>query len=310
MPPKNSKPGNTTKNKNKNPSKRIKAKRSDGNSTLEAGWAHDYLTLLRDPCAAKLVPAPYAGAGSSLLVRTVTSLVPTSVGNHANLDFGYEITPWNFPNLYVGGCAFPSANWTNTATSTGGFLASTTVKSFRPVAACVKWVPTGAMLSRTGLIGMGYSNSKVFPVAGLPMGAAINMSSMMLKQSNQNAVEMKWLPGFEDARMSTVLEPNVSGAGSIQIIGQNIDGTYDGTTSSTASGFIEITTVWEWEPYIAGSGIVPAPTLGPKFTINSVLGSIGNIGEFLIGNGPVVANTLGRAFRAFSGSSYPRLAYR
>jgi hypothetical protein len=238
----------------------------------------DYYQMLADPCNAPLSPAPYAGMGSSLLVRTVDYFTPSVASGGSLVDFVYEFTPWNFPTGLAG--------WTSTPAATTGTIAlqsfdnfvtnGVIARSYRPVAACLKWIPNGPISSRAGIVGMAYSPGKevITGTTGLAVTSYLTAAQEVASNGSINH-EVVWLPSFADERFAGVTEPNQSGCGSILIAGSGID-----AAGGTAKGLLEMTIVWEWVP-ITGGGISATIHAPPKFTLQSVLASIRDVGKFV-----------------------------
>jgi len=246
-----------------------------------------YRHMLADPCAGPLVSAPYAGIGSSYLVRTINTVTGlAAAGTSGGCDFAFEMTPWNLPTIGTLAVGLTgSAMATSTTYSATNFVTGLSVRSFRPVAACLKFVPTGTISARSGVIGMGYSPDKMFQ-NGLTTTAG-PMLSASLQQNPTGSVphEILWLPSFEDERFGTQAETNVNGAGSCQIIGMNVDATLSGSVMMV-NGYLEITVVWEWQPAYSVSGqnngIVPAPMSPTSTTLNQALSLLGDAGRFVL----------------------------
>lgn len=242
-----------------------------------------YLGQLSDPCNSNMVHAPYSGAGSAYLMRTVDQIQPfaglteTSVG-----DFVYEITPWNTPSLATGCMAATGGSATiATVTSSNFITTASVVKAYRPIAACVKWVPTGAIAARSGAIGMSYSNSKTMPaIGGVISPGSLLRSCQEIATNGTVAHEAVWLPSFADQRMGNNSDANTSGAGSLLVVGLGVDTKSNGV-NSMASGYLEVTVVWEWEPYIYGSGAVASLAPTPGYTLEMALSKIKDVGKFV-----------------------------
>jgi len=246
-----------------------------------------YRALLEDPCAAPMVHAPFAGMGSSYLVRTVNALQPsiTSIAASGTMDLFLEFTPWNLPAMACFGSAYPGGTMTATNGSLSNFVTSALVKSYRPVAACLKWVPSGNIAGRSGIIGLSYSPEKTTTPGVANYGISMISSTMHQAPNGSESHEVRWLPSFEDARFGSSAETNVVGAGSCMLVALNVDYTGNGS-AGICNGFIEMTVVWEWEPAIGTAnvpnGVVPSLSTPAKFTLNDVLGSIGDVGNFVV----------------------------
>lgn len=244
----------------------------------------DYLRLLGDPCSGPITRAPYTGSGSSYLVRT-TQIYQPQVGTGSGIvDVVLEFTPWNTPNVF-----------TTASTTTGGTMVlspynvdcfvtnQAVVYAYRPIAACMKFVPTGPISTRQGQLGMSYSPSKTY-LASTNLTARSALAACMRKDAiGSVAHEANWLPSFGDERFGGNSEANIVGAGSIQMVVLGADTASNGYLN----GYFEATVVWEWEPAIHDSSGIPASGLVPSTmpptatTLQSVLSSIKDIGRFV-----------------------------
>lgn len=238
---------------------------------------NDYMKLLSDPCNAKLVPAVYAGMGSSLLVRTTDYYKFPSDGSGvaANQNFIFEFTPWNYPT-----CVQAGTNGTNSVTISQqtpfltNFVTASTVRAYRPIACCVKWIPTGPTSGRSGVIGMAYNPSRTQTAGPVTVTATLPLCNKV-DSNGSTQHEILWLPSFGDERFGANGEVNITGAGSVLVVGEDVDG-YDGL----ANGLIECTVVWEWIPEsgrsISSSVAAPAAT-----TLQQVLSAIKDVNSFV-----------------------------
>lgn len=250
--------------------------------------AMDYLRLLADPCHAKLVPAPYAGVGSSLVVRTTdyyNFTAATGATGSEPARFIAEITPWNYPSGITAGNVITGSISLVTPTDNfpSNFIQIPSVHSYRPIAACVKWIPTGPVAGRSGLIGMSYNPSKVTNAGDV---AAVDqaLSTCQSVASNGSVQhEMIWLPSFGDERFSKYDEVNINGAGSILLVGQDID-----AKNGAPYGTVEITIVWEWVPSY-GASVTSSSAAPSSTTLQQVLSSIKDISAFIRGGARAVS---------------------
>lgn len=275
----------------------------------------DYLRLLADPCRAPLVRAPYAGTGSGYLVRTVNTYRPYAIGNFLNLDVVAEFTPWNFPTPLTAFAVNNGTAGTLQSVLLNNFVTNNAVvRTYRPVAACLKWVPTGPISSRAGVVGRGYAPSKVLQVtAG---GVAVNYLSGTMVQDPNGSVphEVTWLPSFGDERFGGNGDANIAGAGSCQLVLLGVDAFYDGTANTYPNGYVEMTVVWEWEPELGvssatPSGITPSTAPMSPYTLQQVLSGIRDVGRFVLGAAAeaTMAYQYAVGARQVRGSSMPRL---
>lgn len=253
----------------------------------------DYFKLLADPCGGALVRAPYTGIGSGLVVRTRQLYNPkfSSINNLSTMDFAYEITPFNAPTSAVYGSNLNGALMTMTAISEDCFVTNPTiVKAFRPIAACVKWLPNGPIASRRGTIGHAYAPSKTVTTSGGYYCTDLLSSCAVTAANGSVSHETKWLPSFADERFGSASETDIVGAGSVLLVGNNVDCTAvpNGALFDVyLNGYLEVTTVWEWEPAAGGSvttsKVVPSASPPSRTSLNDVLARISNIGNFLYG---------------------------
>lgn len=246
--------------------------------------------LLRDPCAAELAPPCYAGTDTGYLVRTVDYVVPSFtvatgvVGAAARLDGYLQFTPFNVSTttgLLVGGA---SAGGALPALAQSGFsnfiTAATPVRRYRPVAACIKWIPDGAFGTRAGTVGLGYSPGvPVLAGSTITISAALAMCQMKAVNGSE-AHEVRWLPAAEDEQFTTTGATALGSVGSNFIAFSNIDGVYTTTTTAAPSGRFEITSVWEWTPN-ATTGISQSPAPPTGYTTQQVLSTIQDMGSYL-----------------------------
>lgn len=250
--------------------------------------AQEYLRLLADPCHAKLVPAPYAGVGSSLVVRTTDYYdIPTaaSTTGSAPVKFVVEVTPWNYPSGITSGSASLGSIALSTVSDPfpSNFVETPAVHSFRPVAACIKWIPTGPVANRSGLIGMTYSPSKVTSNGDITSSETVLSTCQMVNSNGSVQHECIWLPSFGDERFSKYDEVNINGAGSVLIVGQGVD-----AIAGSAFGVVEITIVWEWVPSY-GASVTSSSATPSATTLQQVLASIKDVSAFVRGGARAVS---------------------
>lgn len=250
--------------------------------------ANDYYKLLADPCGAALVTAPYAGMGSSLLVRTTEYFQPAAIsGTGAVLDFAYEWTPWNAPTHIVGDTIISNGVLTPISVPIQNFVTDASiVKSFRPIAGCLKWLPNGPISSRAGIVGLAYAPARSLAgTTGQPAREYLAQSQSVHSNGAVNH-ECKWLPSFEDERFGAAGEANVNGGGTVTLVGQGVD-----ATAGVVRGLIEMTTVWEWTP-VGGSGVNTSFNVPKSISLQTILSSIRDIGSFVHSNSRVIRGGL------------------
>ncbi|APG76270.1 hypothetical protein 3 [Changjiang tombus-like virus 5] len=281
----------TPKNKGKSQSvrvlvtggrKKIKRKATAGNrmgmSTLPARW----MRLLTDPCLADLTYPCYGGTDAGYLVRTVDTFSPTiggsfTVGSQVIADGIYTWSPWNLSAT----TGTRSSFWTSgdpltpsSAGFNGNFISTAAVRSYRPVASCLKWVPIGPIGGRSGLIASGYSPGVV---ATPSVGVGNYVTLAQRKATNGTEMhEINWLPTSHDEEFTTVEQANSTSVGTVFMALKGVDAVAKSSTSATLNGYFEITTVWEWTPATT-TGLCVDPRTPSPYTSQTVLSMFGDI---------------------------------
>ncbi len=248
-----------------------------------AGGMGDYMRLLTDPCAGPITRPPYTGSGSSYLVRTTNFYQPQLSGPLSNVDIVLEFTPWNAPAMLLTGSAAPGSDPTISSFNLSSFITNTTfVQTYRPVAACAKWVPSGAIAQRAGQVGLGYSASRTYSNGAVVSGFDALSRCMKVDPNGSVAHEINWLPSFGDERFGGNGEANIAGAGSCQIVLKGVDTVTLGSNVAP-NGYFEFTVVWEWEPALGGTStnIVPSVIPPTRVTLQDVLSGIRDVGSVL-----------------------------
>lgn len=250
-----------------------------------------YLHMLEDPCSGTLANAPYAGSGAGYLIRTVNQISlggNGAVGGQTTADFVCQITPYNFPAPFVGCVTNPGVDGVCNSFAINNFVTNTSiVKTYRPVAACIRFVSNGTVAGRSGLIGRTYNASKAFSVGDVQTGRNLLPFMSRVDPNGSTLHEVKWLPSFGDERFGSVSDANINGAGSMVIVGSNVDMTQTGAGGYSINGYVEVTCVWEWIPFIIGGspsqGVVGSTPVAQAFTVQDVLSRIRDVGSFLYG---------------------------
>lgn len=269
------------------------------NARMAAMIAYD--NMIRDPCGAAFAAAPYGGTESGYLARTVDTFQPSQNTSLAGL-----VTGQTYPSTYILQYT-PSSYGFNTGVTQGASSSSTgvvvnfantqpgnfmgnafVVKKYRPVAACLKWIPTGPYSTRQGVVGLGYAAGRVFDTAGTPTGQSVLQSAMSQQANGSVAHEIRWLPTTADQVFSSVVTDG-SGisyeGGCVFASLVNIDSVALNATSWVAQGYFEITTIWEWVPRndnAANGSLTTAPRPPPPFSINDHQSTITDIGQYLL----------------------------
>lgn len=258
--------------------------------------------LLRDPCASNLTAPCYGGMDSGYLVRTTDVITPVAAG--AGMTVG-SVVPCSFvlsyiPTAWSGvannaaylttagfapGGADPAAIVVSSAGSSIGFVqnfitSNAAVKRARPVAACVKWMPSGPYTSRQGFVCMGYSPGSQFVVGDSVTYANLASNSQYLCSNGSEPHEVRWLPTAADENFTNNTQTNYSG-GTVTIVLRAVDGTATSATAATLNGSFEVTTVWEWEPITGVGGVAQAPRAPLPYTSQAVLSTISDLGAYI-----------------------------
>lgn len=274
-----------------------------------------YLSLLFNPCSGDLVHPPYMGTESGYLVRTRDIIVPyynlattpsAPLSGLYTSDFGLQWSPGNLGpaavntnfGLFSGGAGAGSSSVSLVAgtqafnvvsgaqTAQSNFVNQTALTSFRVVACCVEWVPTGPSLYRQGLVSLVSANSpqiSAFGQASLLMSNIESSCPHVVRQGAEKH-EIVWLPGSKDQEYGA-LEASVveSGYGTILAALASVDSTITPYGTGTAccitpNGRFEITTVWQWNSKLSG-GLTFTNEAPSPHTLNTVLSKVKNIGH-------------------------------
>lgn len=266
----------------------------------------DYHRLVSDPCSAPFARPPYAGGATGYMHRLqvaipITAFVGTgTVGAASTVNFALSIQPSSFPGYLIAAANSSSTGIQFVMSSTGGtFLQNASVKSFRPIAACAKWVPTGAIAVRAGMIALGYSQGSVKTAGDSGLAAdifAFSQDSLERASNGSSAHELRFLPTPNDEAYGPVVTgSHYAGAGTMLISGVGIDAVYTATNTVTANGYIEFTMVYEWIP-VGTVGLSSVPEPPAPFTSQQYQSRLGDVGHFLLTGATKVAGALGSGF--------------
>jgi hypothetical protein len=283
--------------------------------------AQRWLQLLRDPCAGNLVQPCYTGTDAGYLVRTTDNISLSATGAGLAVGATYacsafmSYSPTAMCNIglgnqadlcgaYAPGGADPvtvlSAGEVNAAITTYpmNFINGTNspVYRFRPVAACLRWVPTGPYGTRSGVVSLGYSAGNMFNRASTVFYTNVQSLMQHYAPNGSEPHEVRWLPTIVDERFTTN-DASPVGGGTIGLMLRGVDGVAASATAVSINGFVEVTTVWEWTP-APGSGLVLAPKLPPPYTTQDVISGIRDLGSFLFEGAGSVAYGLGQRLAA------------
>lgn len=246
--------------------------------------------LLRDPCTAPFARPCYGGADAGLFFRTTDIFTPTVTGTgfpigQVGLNLVIQYTPYNISTgtgLVVTGAVNPGALPNFVANGFSNFITTSgSVRKYRPVASCLKWIPNGAYAQRQGTVGMAYSTGTLFTAGTAPPDVYTSLGDMQLRSTNGSMEhEVRWLPTDADANFTDTSASSNAGAGTVLCVLQAVDGTASTTTTATPNGRFEATTVWEWTPASALSA-PPNPQAPVPYTSQQVLSTIEDMGAFL-----------------------------
>lgn len=255
-----------------------KASRAPAGVSAAEAHANAYVSLLRDPCGSRMVRPTYEGAGGSYLVRTRTmTQVPSGAA-----DSLYQFSP-----CY----GFNAIGLSNAVTSGGGlitfitqpfpsFLSSSTIGSFRCVAACVRTHYTGTELNRKGLVGCSLVNGPQLNAGAAPVGTISGYlaASQRVVRLGEEIHECRWVPSSGDSHFFANNDPVGTYTGDFtgNAIIIAVQDHHIGTLS------FELNAVWEWVPNMnTGTGLpntVNTPTSAA--TLNSTLTKIRDVVAF------------------------------
>lgn len=263
-----------------------------------------YKKLLFDPCGADLVEPPYIGMESGYLTRTRDVIQPFFTDAAATPgiahDFFIQWSPGNISasgatnyGLLTGG-GQPGIGFTCVAGQTGALgtfqsdfinSATTPVNTYRVVACCLQWVPTGPALHREGAISLlslpsPFINSILTTVTASQAEAACPH----VRTNGTESHEIVWIPGSKDQQFDAFTASSADfGYGTLACGLTNVDTTVNVSIGPPIvnkyfpRGRFEITTIWQWTSRNAG-GLVQNVQAPSKHTLNDVLSEVKDLG--------------------------------
>lgn len=251
--------------------------------------------LLRDPCAANLVSPCYGGTDAGYLVRTtdyfdpnITTTVSGTTGQATTANLALQWCPHQFSAASglvwsgdVSSAPLPAMQHTGFSTFVGS---ASIVKRFRPVASCLKFIPTGEFAKRSGVIGLGYNPGMILENGELKTVNQVMQLSQHVGPVGEEPHEVRWLPTSTDENFvehggaATSISNTTGGAVFASL--RNVHAIYTAANTIKIQGFFEITTVWEWVPD-AGWGLAAAPKAPLPYTSQQVLSTIGDLGAYI-----------------------------
>lgn len=245
--------------------------------------------LLRDPCAANLAYPCYAGMDSGYLVRTTDYVTPTRTGTFtagaAVTDYILQVTPFNYSATSGGIAAQGTTGQVMDTSISFGFpnnfiTNANSVRRYRPVAACIKWMPSGPYTSRRGIVASGYlTGTEIVP--GLTYSAdGVKSVCQRYAPNGGEAHEVRWLPTAVDENFTDVTVANNNGAGAVIFVLSGVDAV-NTTTIQTLNGTFEVSIVWEWLPSTLAGSITVSPKAPLPYTSQQILGTIQDVGKYI-----------------------------
>lgn len=242
-----------------------------------------YLRLLADPCGADLTAPPYSGADTGYMIRVTDTIRPGAgglsggvAGNGTTLDGMVTFTPGNVSGSTGNISCFGGTGTTLTTVQAGfaNFITQGMVAKFRPVAACLKFVPSGPYANRQGVVGMAYSTGIPYNVPTTLSAAVALSGATRVNGTGSTPHEVRWMPTSSDESFNI---GGGSGGGSLSIILSGVDATFTTGTTANINGYFEYTAVYEWVPQLTGTnstGVTMAPKAPLPFTTQDVLATI------------------------------------
>jgi hypothetical protein len=246
--------------------------------------------LLRDPCSANLAAPCYAGIDSGYLIRTSEYITPSAANSSpagpTTVDYITQITPGDIgpasggvASLGVSGAALPT--FSNYGFNGNFICNSAIVYRFRPVACCVKWMPSGPYATRSGIVASGISPGQIHTALDAAQISTGRAACQRYAANGAEPHEVRWLPSAADENFTTTGIRSTQAA-CVLFAFQGVDATFTGT-QLIANGSFEYTVVWEWVPGSStGSGLISVSPKAPlPYTSQQVLGTIGDLGAYV-----------------------------
>lgn len=260
-----------------------------------------YDNMVRDPCAADLAYPPYTGTDTGYLIRVTDQIsipaapiVGGTVGTRVPINAVIQICPSTYPS-YIAGSASGANPTTILQNASTNFLASASVRSYRCVAACLKFVPAGPIAQRAGIVGVGYLPSPLSFTTGVVTTSAFISSSLERMPNGGGAHEVRWLPTAADEAFSGYNASVATGpsTGTLFAVLNNVDGLVTSSTTALVDGLFEYTGVYEWIPQAANS-LTAAPKTPLPFNTQQHQSTIADLGAYLLQGVRVAAGAAGR----------------
>lgn len=282
--------------KNKKPKKKpapaVKAGKRSNGSRMEGldQHARSYIKLLSDPCGADLVPSLYEGAGAAYQIRLTGLAIPvlTGTGFTPGLHYKMDVVVGFIPGSRIigmytanGGAIFGAPS----VQTVFPFLDTTTVQSYRCVAACMKFQPNGEYSQRSGTIGTYPETNLSTPPGGGFTALTSFTKAIDIVSIGSELHEVVWVPTAVDGNMRTGSGPFSDAAvtgGVIALVMTNVDGVATSATSVAVQGLINLTAAYEWTPetVTGGTGIPSNISSVPRTPLNTALSVLGNLSKW------------------------------
>lgn len=276
--------------------RRTRTKRARSTALNLDAKAVAYRQLLLDPCNGPLTSPVGLGPTTGLLVRQKYLVNLTdflSANSLAQANSFFAILRPALGSLTYGLNYAGSSPTFSTATRVvdleTGIL--TSARAYRAVAACMKFVPTGALGTRSGTVSYGYipddiqDNTDTSPATRATYidGLRTVAQRVLGNAGSMEIPEVRWIPsGPEDLEFRQKSVTYNADSGGAFMAGFSIDAPAK-TVSSTdlqINGYLDITVVWEWVPAYT-SGVVSTVQPSSRNTLNDVLATFGDIARTL-----------------------------
>lgn len=224
----------------------------------------DYRNLLLDPCSAKMIGPVGSTIGTGLFARYRQFVTPVVDGEATSMTAALRIDPNKHQIAWGAATAYNVPMSVNFTSTSFGILTPGTARAYRIVAACIKWVPTGAVLYRSGVV-RSIVSREFTTISGRTMGDIAPLASHTATNGSEPH-EVVYFPSDDDLEFRTPAEATAGSNGSsICLAVDNVDCSISSlpTVQSTARGYFDVTWVAEWMPEF-GTGmttsIVPPTT--------------------------------------------------
>lgn len=272
--------------------------------------ARAYAQLLLDPCNGRLVRPIYAGSGSGYLARFQKTFTITNVKEggclsllYAPGQIGKATAGWLAPDSPLGAITYTAWDGAQNeyklwCPSTGyqpgyAFLAGQGKTSCRPIAACMRVRYTGKEIDRSGTCYTAYLPNADNYISETPTGQGgvseltcqnLATASQFSTRTPDGTLEVKWSPNRGDMRFREPLttsatlpnwhsDPAHAGM-AFAALGLPANMTFEFT----------LTCVYEWMPDTDTGLTIPVETAPSNSSLDAVLGHLGRLGNWMVGD--------------------------